>query len=342
MSETVINQPQWVLVYAGKNITERISPYVLSAAYTDHLTGQADELEITVEDRDGRWKAAWLPEKGDAITLQLGYAGSALMDTGSFQVDELDYSGPPDIITIRALAAGVKQSLRTRRSTAFEGVSLKKIATDIAARNGLTIRGVVPDITIGRSTQNHETDLGYLKRLADMYGVVFSVKGSDLVWHDLDRLDGGASVITIERQHLPGRYALKSRSSQVYRACVVSYFDSKKKRVVTHQFTTKGIGTGTGDGDILKLVQRAENKAQAQRMAAAALRRANGRQVEGSLDVAGNIVLRAGRNITLSGWGSYDGQYQITSATHRIDRGQGYTTGIEFALNGVTAKKGSK
>lgn len=328
--ESKVKIPLWTLVYEGKDIAERISPYVLSTTYTDHLSGEADELEIVLEDRDNRWKGAWMPQKGDRVTLRLGYSGEKMLEAGEFQVDEVEYNGPPDTVTIKGLAAGVKPSLRTRRSAAYEKKPLQKIAEEIAGRHGLTMRGKVPAITVARSTQHQETDLAYLKRVADTYGLVFSIKGTDLVWHDLDQLDQAASSITIKRQGFPGCYTIRTKSAHVYKACTVTYFNAKQKKELSHTFSAKGITTG----DVLRLVQRAENKGQAERMATAALRSANGRQVEGSLSLEGTIALRAGRNLDLQGWGELDGQYQTLKAVHRIERGAGYSTEVEFSMNG--------
>lgn len=331
MAQSNVKKPQWILVYEGKDITTRISPYVLSASYTDHLSGEADELEIVIEDRDRRWLNTWLPQKGDRVALRFGYEGEALMEAGEFQIDEVEFNGPPDTVSIKGLAAGVKASLRTKRSAAYERQTLQRIASQIAARHGLTMRGKVPAITLARSTQHKETDLAYLKRISDTFGLVFSVKGRDMVWHDQDTLDAAASIVTIKRQGLPGRYTLRTKTAHVYRACTVTYFSSKLKREISHTFNAEGIKTG----DVLRLVQRAESKGQAERMAKAALRRSNGRQTEGSFDLAGDIKLRAGRNIDIQGWGELDGQYQILKATHRVERGGGYSTSVEFSMNGA-------
>lgn len=39
--------------------------------YTDVLTGQADDLQLTLEDRDGLWLEAWFPDKGAALTASI-------------------------------------------------------------------------------------------------------------------------------------------------------------------------------------------------------------------------------------------------------------------------------
>lgn len=335
MDNQQVKTPEWNLIYEGKNISERISPYTLSIRYTDNLEGEADDIEIVIEDKDHRWKNSWLPQKGDKLTLSLGYKGETLLNAGSFQVDEIEFNGPPDTVAIRALAAGVKPELRTSRSAAYESMTLRNIAEKVAAWHGLTITGSVPEINVGRATQNHETDLGFLRRVALRWGYIFSVRGTQLVWHDQDALDTADIITTVTRKGLAGRYTLRSKTDRVYRACKVTYWNAKLKKDVSHTFN----GEGLSSGDVLHLVQRAESKSQAERMARAALRRANGRQTEGSLTLFGNTRLVAGANITLAGWGQLDGDYQAVKSCHSIERGSGYTTTVDFSMSGAYGMK---
>ncbi len=332
-----VRQPVWILEYEKKDISAAIAPFVLQVIYTDNLAGESDELEVNIEDRDHRWKNAWAPAKGDRINVRIGYRGEQMLPCGEFQVDEIEYNGPPDTVTIRALAAGVKESLRTKNSKAFEGMTLKKIAEKIAASHGLTVTGSVPEIRVGRVTQNQEKDLAFLKRLAERYGYVFSVRGTQLVWHEQAALDQASAVAVIRRTGLVGTYTLRTKTSQVYRGCQVSYFDPKKKKLITHTFKAEGISTG----DVLKLVERCESKAQAEVKAKAALRNTNGRQVEGNLPVEGDQRLVAGLNVTLEGWGVLDGAYQVLKSRHVMERGGGYRTEIEVSTASA-AKAGPK
>lgn len=326
-----VRQPVWILDYATRDISAQIAPYVLQVTYTDNLSGESDELDIQIEDKDHRWKNAWSPEKGDKVSLKIGYAGDRMLPCGDFQVDEIEYNGPPDTVSIRCLAAGVLANLRTRQSHAYEGVTLKEIAAKVAARQELTLVGTVPEVNVGRVTQRHETDLAFLERVGRAYGYVFSVRGMQLVWHDQDKLDSAATVMTIQRVGLPGTYALRSKTSHVYRGCQVTYHDPVKKKLITHTFPAEGITTG----DVLKLVERCESKAQAEAKAKAALRSSNGRQVEGMLTVTGDPRLVAGVNVGLSGWGVLDGAYQVLKSRHIMERSGGYRTEIEVSTTSL-------
>jgi uncharacterized protein len=346
MDSQPVKTPKWVLVYEGTNasevgprpprdITAQITNYVTSVSFTEHLSGEADEIEIVLEDSQFRWKNAWLPTKGDRIALSFGYVDSPMVKAGSYQIDEVEFSGPPDTVSVRGIAAPIKPDLRTQRSIAYEKTTLAGIAAKIAAKHALKVMGVAPAISIERATQHRETDLSFLHRLASKYGIAFSVRGAMLVWYDQDALDGKPAVATITRKHLAGTYHIRSKSAHVYRGCRVTYFNPKLKKDVTTTITLHGVI----GGDVLTLVERFESREQAKKAARAAIRRANGRQTEGDMTVFGDPRLMSGVNIQLSGWGVLDGAYQIVKTTHRIDRGVGYKTVFDFGLNGTFGMK---
>ena len=47
--------------YDGKDITDQLSEMLISVSYTDN-TDEADNLEITLEDREGNWAGSWFPK----------------------------------------------------------------------------------------------------------------------------------------------------------------------------------------------------------------------------------------------------------------------------------------
>lgn len=328
-----VRQPVWVLTYEKKDISAQIGPYILAVTYTDYLSGQSDELEVNLEDRDGRWRRGWFPQKGDEVSLSIGYLDEGpLVNCGTFQVDEIELNGPPDTVSLRCLAAGVKASLRTTKTKAYENKTLREIAGEVAKAHSLTLVGTVPEIRISRITQKKETDLAFLKRLAESYGYVFSVRGTQLVWHDLGALDSADAIATIDRSQMKG-YTFRSTSSKVYKSCQVRWWDPKAKKEVNHTFQATGVTTG----DTLKLNERCENRSQAETKAKAALRNANGGMLQGDVTIEGDQRLVAGVNVTITGLDILDSTYQAIKSTHSMDRSGGYTTALELSNNSAHA-----
>ncbi len=329
MEKVSVRQPGWVLEYEGKDITKEVTPYILSITYSDVLEGEADNLDISLEDRDRQWKNGWWPQKGDRVRLAIGYEGEALVNCGVFQVDEVGLNGPPDVVNLKALSAGIKESLRTANTTAFENKTLKRIAEDIAAKHGLDLTGEVSEEKAKRRpkrvTQRKETDLEFLRRLGKAEGVIFSIKDEQLVWHDMELLDASKATATINRNGETLSYRFRTKTSHVYKSCQVRYHDPVAKKTITYTHQAEGIKTG----DTLKIHDRCESKADAIIKAKAALRNKNGAQVEGTFSLPGSPLLVAGGNVEVVGFGVLDGIYQIIKARHAMSRGGGYKTDID-------------
>ena len=54
------------IAFDGVDITESIRPYLLSVTYTDNEEDEADDLQITLQDRDRIWMEQWLMEAIEA------------------------------------------------------------------------------------------------------------------------------------------------------------------------------------------------------------------------------------------------------------------------------------
>ena len=139
-------QPTFKLEYNKKDITKDISDYVVNISYTDFEHGQSDEVEITLEDSQKLWQNAWIPNKGDNIRLYIGYVGEKLLNCRVFEIDEIEFSTPPDVLIVKAIATGITKSLRQNNSVAYENKNLKQIANEIAKKHNLTLVGEIDDI----------------------------------------------------------------------------------------------------------------------------------------------------------------------------------------------------
>ncbi len=348
-----VPHPVFVLSYGHKNITNDITPYVRSVTYTDYLSGQSDELEVELEDADGRWARQWYPGKGDALSLKIGYEAAPLLPCGAFEIDEIEFAQPPSTVTIRALSTGIKKSVRTRVGRAYENTTLAAIAQRIAKRNHLTLTGKIRDIRIDRVTQYQERDVEFLTRLAREYGYAFKIVGGKLVFTELAELRSGRAVATLRATDLIS-IRLRDKIKDVYQQAKVKYHNPKTKKLVVYGVKNDGqvgeVGHTTAaakkqsgsaaSGDTLKLSTRSGSKAAAQAKAQAALDKANLQQTAGNLTLPGNPKLVAGTTFALADCGKLSGRYLVESARHRIDRGSGYTTELEVKRVGLPVAKG--
>ncbi|ELE3262583.1 phage protein D [Salmonella enterica subsp. enterica serovar Javiana] len=342
-----VPQPAYRLVYNQKDITHDVSVYVTSVTYTDKLSGESDEIQVDLEDSEGRWRDAWYPGKGDTLTLYMGCVGENLREYGTFSVDEIELSGPPDNVSLRGLATSVTAALRTKNSRGFENTTLAAIAQRIAGKHHLQLQGQIEPLTLDRVTQYDETDLAFLKRLAGDYGYMVKVTHTHIIFSSLDALREAAPVFTFTRRDI-SRYSVRDTINRIYKGAKHRSQNSRTKQVVTYQAdggestttvsaATRGHSTSA---DTLTLSGRTGNQGTAARRTRAALNLKNQYQKVATLSMEGNVRLRAGHNVTLTGFGASDGKWLTSSVRHSMTRSGGYTMDVE-AARGPVAKKSS-
>ncbi|MDR0440140.1 MAG: Cro/Cl family transcriptional regulator [Candidatus Accumulibacter sp.] len=329
METLTVSTPRLVVIYEGRNITANVTPSLIEIEYTDCMEGESDSLSITLEDADRRWREAWYPQFGDTVSVELGYADAPLLPCGDFEVDEIEIDGPPDTIRIKALAAGIKRSVRTRNGRAYENTTLGSIAKTIAQRNKLTLEGSIEPVKIERVTQVYENDLTFLKRVADAYGYSFTVRGKKLCFFKRTERKAAAPTIVIRRCDVT-TYRFRDKVHGVVAACAVNYFDPQTKQTKQAAVNDPQAQGNAHSADALKLNTRAENEQQARLQADAALDKANEDQTGGTLTLPGQVKLMSGVNVRLADFGALDGKYTITRASHRVSRNSGYGTDVDL------------
>lgn len=329
---------------ASKDVTSSIVQYLVSLTYTDKVQGESDEVEIELEDTDGKWRGAWYPDKGMELKVSIG-DGKKVLQCGTFQIDEIETTSPPDIVKIKGLAAGITHRLRTKKGKAHEKKTLKQIAEAVASDNGLTVKGTLPDIRFDRITQHRESDLKFLKRIGYDYGVLFSVRGKNLVFTTIYDIEDKGHALEIDRLDLTS-YSLKDKSVNTFKDAVVSYHNPKSKTVVKVPYALPATKVDfknnldnysysqIASGDTKVIHSKAENKQQAELKAKAALHRANSSQQDGSITMQGNPIMVAGNNFLLTGIGALAGKWHISESTHKVSKDSGYVT--ECAIKRVT------
>lgn len=314
------------LTIAGRNVTADVSPYVSRVCYTDKVEAESDDVSIVLEDTEHKWVNEWYPTEGDTLTLKIGKPGE-MLDCGLFEIDQVEVEGPPDIFTIKAIAAAITKSLRTKNSKPFEKQSLKKIAQYFADKHGLTLTGDIGklnDIAIERKTQDNQSDIAFLTGLAREYGLLFSVRGKQLVFMDEEQLEAANPVATIYKTAL-SRYTFTDKTSQIYTAATVAGRNAKANAVKKWNIQPSGT---EGEKDTLVVYSNVEDDSQAQAQAKAALRNKNKEKMTGTLSLPGNTMLVAGATIELPDMGKFSGKWYITSSAHNESKDGGYTTDL--------------
>lgn len=340
-----------IIKYNNKDISVDISKYLKIISYTDNLSGEADDLQITLEDKAGLWQSKWMPEKGALLdaTLQQKYwqTLSALPQSlrlGLFEIDEITSSGYPSEVQIKAVSVPDNNTLRgTERSRSWEKAKLQVIANDIASAAGMSLFwDTEENPVLDRAEQTEQSDLSFLYAICKDKGLALKISDKKIIVFDEAKYEAEKAKITIVK---PGTiykkesgmkylfvgtgYSLRTKIRDIYAACRVSYQQGSSKSNIEATYTVAG-----KKGKTLQVNEQVESVAEALNLAKKRLREKNKDEVTGSLNMLGNFVLLSGVTVNLLGFGAFDDKYLITRASHDI--GGGYTTNIDVrrCLNG--------
>lgn len=331
-------QPYFKVLLNGKNITEDISQHLIELSYTDKITGESDEVEILLEDKDGKWQNEWYPPKGANLSIEFGYNNGQVLKPNSFELDEIvsSFSQDGDTVTIKGIGASfIKTKVKTKRSYAHENKTLSEIVNTIAARYGLTVIGNIANITIGRVTQKREKDLTFLSRLASEYGYNFSVRDKKLIFIPIRSLESINHVLTIDKTDIISG-GITDKSTSIYSAANVRSHNPNTNKVVSAGVTVDQVQNKDKvdfayikQGPTHEIRTKTENAQQGKAKAEAALHVFNGLQQTANLSLPGNVLVLAGSNIELTGLGINSGIWNILSSHHSITL-DGYTTEMDL------------
>lgn len=186
MSVAINNIADWRVTLDGKDLSDHLRPRLVSLSLSEKRGDEADQLDIVLNDTDGRLA---IPPEGAVLQVQLGWKQGqdvtvGLIDKGSFKVDDVTHSGPPDQIQIRARAADFTSAIRNRRSQNWKQTTLGAVLKDIAGRNGLTLRAAsdLSAIALPSISQSRESDIAFLKRLGREHDAVATIKDKHLIF----------------------------------------------------------------------------------------------------------------------------------------------------------------
>nr|WP_289111254.1 phage late control D family protein [uncultured Halomonas sp.] len=174
-------KPSYHITLDGTDITPRINGRLISLTLREQRGLEADQLDITLADHDGQLA---IPPRGAELQVAFGWQEEGLVDKGRFTVDEVQHTGTPDQLTIRARSADMRGQLPGKRTQGWHDVTLGEIVTTIAGRNALepVVAAVLNGIRIGHIDQTDESDLNFLTRLGERYDAIAAIKAGRMLF----------------------------------------------------------------------------------------------------------------------------------------------------------------
>lgn len=357
----------------GKNVSGDLAPYLKSLTFDDKTSNEVDEITITLDDRDELFCDAWMPMIGDSLEVSIKCFDWDESDDeqtlycGSFEIDLVTESGPPSIIEIKAVSLFNSDIRRTLNSKKWQKTSLKAICEEVAKLHGLKYKFVSESIKnksgttiavdddaveIAETSQNDQSDLAFVVKLAEDNGYVVKLDDEYLTLCSQTYLETQKPLLTISKYDISGRSSGR-QGFNLYKEAVARYFCPKCKKSIKKKVShnevinnpewlkehtkprsskakkqsetvpTKPVSFFAKNGGSRTLIirQKFSSIQEAERVAQAQLVKKNSGEWKISGSVMGNPFLMSGSCIEIVDYGQFDGIYYIETTTHTVSNG---------------------
>lgn len=332
-------KPAYRIVANEKDITSMIADRLIELSVIDEAGVKSDRLTLVLDDRDAKFA---LPAKDAELRVAIGYEGAPLVEMGVYTVDEIEVTGGPAELTIRACATNFNGTISAQKERSWHKTTLGDIAKKIASEHGLepVITKKAGAITVKHVDQN-ESDIQFLTRLATQNNCVVKTPEKKLVLAERGRSKAASGqplpVITIEPSQ-GASWSMTTTGRGTY-AAVKAYWHDKgkaKRTAVTAGATDKKART-------LSLTQTYANEAEAKEAAQSKLDALEkGESTLNVKDVVGNPNIFAEQQVIAKGFrAGVDGNWVVTKVEHKITgNGGGFTTNVDCELPGAKKDDG--
>ena len=278
------------------------------------------------------------PKLVSAILVQKNWndTGKDLsLDMGTFEIDSIDMSGPPDKVTVKSTSIPYTSKLRMeKKNKAWEKISLKGIGQEIAGKNGLKLLYEASDNpTYKRKEQVQTSDIKFLQALCHAAGMALKVTTLTVVIYDAAEYDKKPVVRTFKKGSgdiISYKMGTKLTDT-AYTSCHVSYTDPDSKETIEYTYTPD---SKAGTGQTLEINEKVNSKAEAVKLAKKRLREKNTQEYTASLKVVGDVSLVAGITVKLKGFQQFDKKYKVTQAKHNLLDGYTVDLSLKQVLEG--------
>jgi len=322
-----------VRVFANsQDITTKIRERLKSLRLVDETGTTSDIVEITLADHDPANRIA-IPPTGAELELFIGYDGEKAHRMGLFVCNEVELSGFPGEVVIRAHAApyevskGGQIDLQTQKTRSWpNGTTIGAMVKRIAGEHRMApfVSGSLADIALPHTDQSRESDMNLLIRIAKRYDAIAKPAGGELVFVKRGaarKVSGGGlpRVTLTPKDGNSYRVTIANRESA---GTVVAYY-REMRAAKRHE-----VAVGSGD-PVIQLRMSYADRASAENAARSRLRSRARAERTLTYSFPGRPDVTAEALAVMQGFREgVDGDWLIKRAEHYIGP-DGYRTSIE-------------
>lgn len=435
--KTLARRTEVKLYFKGKDISKDLSKYLLSLSFTDKEEDEADDISISLDDREGKWIKNWLntnkiggskteTTKGEVKTGNIvqfkggpvyisstaveptvirgaskckcniansnahpyhlisqdgkkvyGWVNASdvegntvttkksakayekrafkgteihavviqknpysdgkdkMLDCGTFEIDGVDYAGPPQKITIKATSIPYKVKLRqTKHNKVWENTTLKNMAEKIGKNSGFKVMYLSDfNPVYKRREQVNMTDIAFLKKICKSGGISLKITSKTIVLFDTEDFEKKKEVKKIKagKGNILGYSFSTKTADTAYSSCHVIYTNPDTKATIEATYKPENANK---DGQILEIKQKVSSVAEAKELARKSLRAKNKGETTAEFTLVGDVDYVAGITVRVYGYGEFNGKYIVEQATHNITGGYKVQIKLRSCLEG--------
>lgn len=320
-------RPSFKITANDSNITNLIKDRFIELRITDEVNEKSDLLEIRLDDNGHKID---VPHNDVEIAVELGYDGK-LEKVGVFSGLEIEFSGPPSVVVIRASAMNLRKNMKAKKTRSFENKTLSDIVSSIANEHGYTaiVDEFLATIFFIHVAQTNETDWQLINRLARDYDAFVKAAGGKLVV-----AMRGQKISVATRAQLP-TVTLEPKDVERWS---IKYSDKTKTKSVKARWHDKAsaqmqvIESGSGEPQLV-LEKIYDSEADAKQAADAKLNKMQRLERVARIKLAGRTDLVAMGQLVLKKFRTgVDGDYKLTRVDHVLSADRGYRCEIEAEL----------
>ena len=323
--------PAYRIVANDADITATIDDRFMWLRITDEAGLQADTLELCLADHDPE-KPIQIPSTGAELEVFLGY-GNAVQRMGMFVCDEIELSGWPGVMTIRARASVYeatpkgKTDLQTQKARSWpNNIKLGAMVAKIAKEHGMepAVAQSLKNIVLPHFDQTEESDISFLLRILRNYDAIVKPANGKLIVAKRGESKSASGedlpIVTVEAEETTTFHMnISARESP---GTVVAYWHSTKRG--------KKQEIKVGSGDPVRRIRHYYPSADAAIQAAQSeLNKRMRRKNKVSLTMPGHSSLMAESRLQLNGFREgVAGEWLVTRVEHELGHG-GYACRVE-------------
>lgn len=344
------------LIYESADITKDITDYLLDFSYTDD-NDEADDLQITLENRERLWYQDWYPSRGDkfkpTILITDEQGQTKKLPTGEYEVDELNITGPPNVATIKGVSALVSDEFKnTKRSQSWEKAEFKLIVDEISKKYGYkVIYNILKEKEFDKIDQNQMSDLEFLHKLCNDLNYGLKIEAKQIVITEEAYYEKHNPDFTIYYEDMQNKpqdniknngfellsYDMSQTSFSSYSAAELSYKDPKSGKTYHAKVGNKAEKVTK---KILRLNKKVKSNKEAEEICKKALEKANVKTNPAKFTIAPRFPIYSKMLIGVNGFGKFDGKYLVDKVSHNLST-SGYTVDIECRkyIKGIRLQK---